>query len=189
MSEDEAAVVELSAEAPPAAPPRASAPVFGERLAAAQSHQRPKALLIGSGIAAVALIVVGIMAALRYQHRGAGAAPPAAPPAPIAAAPVAAPKPDTAAHRRDSIAAALAAMGFVRVIGDIPEGSVLYLDTLQVTGSIFPAHPGTYDLEIQTDDFEPWEKHVTVRAGDTTKVRVELVLKSDSTEKSDSTQH
>ncbi len=174
--------------AAPVQPPRESrGPVFEDRVAAVTGPKRPSGILIGSAIAGVLLVVVGILATLRYLHQGASATPPPAPvaPRPVAAAPVppvAPPKPDSAHHDSST-----AGMGFVHVIGDLPDDAVLWLDSTQQRGKTFAARPGSYNLEVETGEFEPWEKKITVRVADTTKVRVELELKSDSSQ-SDSTQ-
>ncbi len=170
--------------AAPAQPPRESrSPVFEDRVAAVTGPKRPSGILIGSSIAAVVLVVVGVLATLRYLHQGGSAAPPPAPaaPRPVAAAPVAPPKADSAHHDSST-----AGMGFVHVIGDLPDDAILWLDSTQQHGKTFAARPGSYNLEVETGEFQPWEKKITVRAADTTKVRVELELKSDSSQ-SDST--
>jgi serine/threonine protein kinase len=84
-----------------------------------------------------------------------------------------------AKERADSIAtfAPLPTVGWVKVHGDLPDDAVLWLDDQQrVKGPIFAASPGRHSLEVQTDEFEPWESKIRVRLGDTLIVEVELVL-------------
>ena len=97
------------------------------------------------------------------------------------APPVVTPVVDTAKLRADSIAAAAqAAFGVIRLLGDIPEDATILLDGEEQTGPIMRARPGGHDIEIQSEEFEPWEGRATVRGGDTVRIRVEMVLKSDS---------
>jgi hypothetical protein len=130
-------------------------------------------------IAAV-VIVVGIGAAVMLSRGKAGAR--VAPDSAQSRAPAQAPG-DTARGAAAPATAAVA-MGFVRVIGDLPDDVILWLDTTRQPGRVFQAAPGSYNLEVETDEFQPWERRITVRAGDTTKVRVELELKASA----DSTQ-
>ncbi len=99
--------------------------------------------------------------------RPAAPAVPTAPPAPAAATAPSAPD-----------------VGYVRVSGDLPDCAILWLDQSQVRGRVFPASPGVHTLEVETAEFQPWDTKITVRAGDTLRVRVELELKPppDSTQ-------
>jgi hypothetical protein len=128
-----------------------------------------------------AVVVVGIAAgAWMLFGRGKGAAQPSArqptapaTPPPAAAAPVAA--------AAESVAAA-SAEGFIRISGDLPDDAEIYLDTTLVTGLLLRTTPGRHRLEIQTGEFQPWERTLTVRAGDTLRVSVELELLPDTTQ-------
>ena len=81
--------------------------------------------------------------------------------------------------RADSIAtyAPTPTVGWVRVSGDLPDDVILWLDSKQMSDTIFQASPGTHNLEVETGEFQPWETRIRVRAGDTLRVNVELVLK------------
>lgn len=68
-------------------------------------------------------------------------------------------------------------VGWVRVIGDLPDDAIVWLGEREMTGLLFQASPGSHALEVQTLEFEPWETRIRVRAGDTLKVFVDLVLK------------
>ena len=80
--------------------------------------------------------------------------------------------------RADSIAtfAPVPLVGWVRLNGDLPDNAVIWLDSKQMKGSVFPASPGRHSLQVMTDEFEPWESHIRVQLGDTLTVEVELVL-------------
>lgn len=83
--------------------------------------------------------------------------------------------------RAESLAT-LATMAWFRIVGDLPDDAIIYLEETQKTGRIIQAFPGTWNLEIETSEFEPWERRITLRAGDTLRVNVELELKAqDST--------
>ena len=85
--------------------------------------------------------------------------------------------------RPDSLApsAPLAAeVGYVRIRGDLPEDAIIWLDSRRMPARLFQASPGGHGLEIETGEFEPWETQITVRAGDTLRVNVELMLKPPS---------
>jgi len=74
-------------------------------------------------------------------------------------------------------------MGFVRIIGDLPDDAIIWLDSVQVSGLVQSVTAGRHNLEVETTEFQPWERRITVRAGDTTRVFVELELaEQDSTE-------
>jgi hypothetical protein len=91
--------------------------------------------------------------------------------------------PDTAKAVAPDTASAVApapTQGFLRLFGDIPEDAIVWLSQRRVRGRVVAAAPGTYNLEIETAEFEPWERRITLRAGDTLRVRVELELKVDS---------
>ena len=110
--------------------------------------------------------------------RGRGRDSPAPPPSAVA------PAVDSAAIRAaDSARAVAAAMGFVRVFGDLPEDAIIWLDTTRLQGLVARVTPGRYTLEVETTEFQPWERRITVRAGDTTRVAVELeLLEADTTQ-------
>ena len=74
-------------------------------------------------------------------------------------------------------------VGWVRVIGDLPDDAIIWLDAKNTKGRVFQASPGSHALEVETGEFEPWETRIRVRLGDTLKIRVELALRqlSDST--------
>jgi hypothetical protein len=166
--------------APVELPPVAAPPPM--RVSAAPPAPPPKRSG-GGGIPkwAIAAGIVAVLGGAAYilLGRGKAAAPGAAavpaPPAHQVAAPA-----DTT-HRQAADAAA-AGVGYIRVIGDLPDEAIIWLDSTQQHGRTFSAAPGSYNLEIETDDFEPWEKQIAVRVRDTTRVRVELVLKSDSSQ-------
>ena len=73
-----------------------------------------------------------------------------------------------------------AEVGYIRVRGDLPEDAIIWLDSRRMPARLFQASPGGHDLEIETGEFEPWETRITVRAGDTLRVTVDLVLKTPS---------
>src|SRR5438270_106016 len=94
-----------------------------------------------------------------YEFVAPGAQSPAAtPPSPAAAAaarvPAGAtgPRADTARSRRDSSAAA-GPVGYVKVIGDLPDGAIIWLDSTRQSGRVFRAAPGSYNLEVETEEF------------------------------------
>jgi hypothetical protein len=82
-------------------------------------------------------------------------------------------------RRADSLQAAANAPGVVRVSGDFPEDVIISLDGEVKNSRTFTAAPGSHLLEIETSEFEPWERRITVRVGDTTRVFVELILKEE----------
>lgn len=79
-------------------------------------------------------------------------------------------------------AAALPTTGFVRVTGDLPDDAIISVNGEPKDARTFALAPGTHTLEVESSEFEPFERRITVRIGDTTRVFVELELKSDSTE-------
>ena len=123
-------------------------------------------IILGAGAAALLLRKGGDQPAPGAAAGGAAATPAGTTP-PAATAPA---------------VAAAPTMGFIRLIGDLPNDAIIWLDTAQLSGMILRVLPGSYTLEVETEEFEPWERRVTVRAGDTLRVRVELELKADSTE-------
>jgi hypothetical protein len=83
----------------------------------------------------------------------------------------------------DSAAAALAAAsagGWVRILGDLPEDAVMWFNGRPRRGRFLAVPPGRYTLEVETTEFEPWEREIVVRPGDTLRVRVQLELKQDN---------
>jgi len=119
------------------------------------------------------VVVLGVVAAvfvLKGKKSDVPAPVPAAvTPAPVAAAPVPAAPPAPT-------------VGYVSILGDMPDDAIYWLDGKKMTGRIFEAAPGRHGLEVETGEFQPWEQRITVRLGDTTKVDVELVLiEPDST--------
>jgi hypothetical protein len=152
----------ISASAPPA-------PVFRQEVKSTRGP-RTSAPMIGGAI------LVLLVAAAAYLMFGRKSDPVAATPDTTAVA-----APDPAADSARAAAAQAAAMGYIRVSGDLPDDAVIWLDSTRQRGRVFTVTPGSYDIEIETEEFEAWERRVTVRAGDTTRVRVELELKSDST--------
>jgi len=138
--------------------------------------------MIGAGVVVIAAIGVG--AVLMMRGRGAPETlPPAAPP-PVAQAPVPPPVDSAALRAADSARAALAAedsMGVVRITGDLPEDAEISLDTILVQGTTARVAAGRYTLSVISSQFQPWERRVTVRPGDTTRVNVELELLPDTT--------
>jgi serine/threonine-protein kinase len=88
------------------------------------------------------------------------------------------------ARAADSAAAIVAArpVGYVRVLGDLPDDAILLLDGKKMRGRMFEARPGRHGLEVETGEFQAWETRITVKRGDTLRVEVELVLpEPDST--------
>ena len=162
--------------------PRASAPPFAALLAAQEPKSRrfPVAMVAG----AVVLIGLGAGAYMMFGRGKASAAPeapaasaPAAPETtpPATAAPAATPAPpptDTAA----------AVMGTIRVNGDFPEDAEIYVDAEEVTGRSFRVRPGRHTIEVQTNEFQPWTRTVTIRGNETVRVFVDLELKPDSSQ-------
>jgi type II secretory pathway pseudopilin PulG len=73
-----------------------------------------------------------------------------------------------------------AALGYVRIRGDLPDDAIIWLDGRRMPTRLFQASPGGHGLEVETGEFEPWETQITVRVGDTLRVNVELVLKPPS---------
>jgi hypothetical protein len=155
---------------PPA--PRAT-PLVAAATTTAATRRVPVAMIAG-GIVVMTGLGVGAMLMLR----GRGAPEPPAPPPPAAAAPTpVAPVVDSAAIRAaDSAQAAAAAMGYVRIIGDLPDDVVIWLDTMRIQGRVAQVAAGRYTLEVETAEFKPWERRIMVRTGDTTRVLVELEL-------------
>jgi hypothetical protein len=181
---------------PPAPPPRTSSPgVATPREEPAYTERPPeprrptmvrpalqppaRKLPVGKIVAGVAAVaVLAAVAVVILTKREETAQPRAEAAAARAAARKAAADSAAAKARADSIAtfAPVPLVGWVRVIGDLPDDAILWLDDKQMKGLTFPAAPGRHNLEVQTDEFEPWETHITVRLGDTTRVDVELVL-------------
>ena len=87
---------------------------------------------------------------------------------------------DTARAREvaDSIAtyAPTPTVGWVRVIGDLPDDAIIWLGATAMKGRRFQAAPGVHAVGIRTAEFLPWETRIRVRIGDTAKVYVELAL-------------
>lgn len=127
-------------------------------------------------IAVAAIVIVAGIAAAVFLSKGKSGAPAAAD---TSAAPGAGrPATDTAKAAAPVAPATAAAVGFVRVFGDLPDDAVIWLEGTQQRGRTFQAAPGTYNLEVETAEFHAWERRITIRAGDTTRVRVELELKA-----------
>jgi hypothetical protein len=140
--------------------------------APASKRRFPIALAAGAAV----VVLVGIGAVMMLKGRG-------GPEAPEPSAAAATPAADSGALRAaDSAKAPTEAMGFVRISGDLPDDAILWLDTTQVTGRLLRVAPGRYTLEVETTEFQPWERRITVRVGDTVRVFVELELaEQDST--------
>jgi hypothetical protein len=88
------------------------------------------------------------------------------------------------AAARDSVAAVVAdSSGFIRIVGDLPDDAIIWLDSVQQHSRVFSAQPGSHDIEVETGEFKPWETTVNVLSKDTLRVRVELELieEGDST--------
>lgn len=156
-----------------------AAPVFRQADAGGAGKSRMP-LIVG----AVVVIAAAAGAFVVFGRKG-GAPTPAADTSAAAAPARDTSKAAAAAPRADSAAtpaAAAAAMGWLRVSGDLPDDAIIWVDSTQKRGRTFELAPGSYNLEIETNEFEPWERRFTVRAGDTTRVRVELELKADSTQ-------
>jgi serine/threonine-protein kinase len=138
-------------------------------------RKRPVGKIV-AGVAAVA--VLAAVAVVILTKRDETAQPWAEAAAARAAARKAAADSAAAKARADSIAtfAPVPLVGWVRVDGDLPDDAIIWLDDKQMKGLSFPATPGRHNLEVQTDEFEPWETRLVVRLGDTTRVDVELVL-------------
>lgn len=94
---------------------------------------------------------------------------------PPPAAPVAAPTPAAPAESTRG-RPATPAYGWILVRGDLPADAIFWLDDGQFRSRLFRAAPGEHNLEVETGDFQPWERRITVRAGDTLRVQVDLVL-------------
>ena len=138
---------------------------------------------IAGGVALVGVVAVVAVVSLGRQEGPARAAAAAADSAPSAVprAGPAVPGAVPAAPANSAVPAApqpAAAVGYVRLRGELPEGAVVWLDERRVSGRLFQASPGSHSLQIETDDFEPYERSITVRAGDTLRVNVELTLKA-----------
>jgi len=73
--------------------------------------------------------------------------------------------------------AAVPTVGWIQLVGDLPEDAILWLDTNQMNSRLFSATPGSHNVEVEADEFEPWERRVMVRLGDTIQVMVELNLR------------
>lgn len=156
------------------------APVFR------QADAGPRRSRMGIIVAAIVVLAAAAAAFFLFGRGGSGAPAAAAdstPRAPAAARdsapPAQAAAPDTTPA---APAVAAATMGFLRVSGDLPDDVIIWVDSTQRRGRVIELAPGSYNLEIETAEFEPWERRFTVRAGDTTRVRVELELKADSTQ-------
>lgn len=88
-----------------------------------------------------------------------------------------------AAARADSIRAdsiQLASLGYLRVTGDLPDDAIVWVNGEQKARGVIQLAPGSYTLEIETGEFQPWERSITVRARDTTRIFVELELPQDT---------
>lgn len=83
-------------------------------------------------------------------------------------------------RRADSLNALANAPGVVRVSGDLPEDVIISLDGEVKNSRTFTASPGAHTLEIESSEFQPYERRITVRLGDTTRVYVELELKEET---------
>jgi hypothetical protein len=167
----------IPAEHPPVRPRSFRAAPFADEDTAAPRRRLPIVPLLGG---AAVLAVAAIAAVLLMGKRG-GTAATAAPPAestvtttPAApAAPAAAP---TAVPTAVPTAAAAPAIGWVRMRGDFPDDAIFWLDSNRMRGRLFQATAGEHNLEVETGEFEPWETTIRVRAGDTLRVNVELIL-------------
>jgi type II secretory pathway pseudopilin PulG len=139
----------------------------------------PRKLPVGKIVAGVAVVaVLAAVAVMVLTKREETAQPRAEASAAHAAARKAAADSAAAKARADSIAtfAPVPLVGWVRVHGDLPPNAVVWLDSKQMKGSVFPASPGRHTLQVMTDEFEPWESRIRVQLGDTLTVEVELVL-------------
>ena len=160
--------------------PRTSAPIFS---ALPPARRLPVVPIV------VGLIVIAgaAFAWMKLKGGGNGSATP-----PDTAAHAVAPTPNAPRPTPpDSTPAAPAtpAMGFVRLLGDLPDEFTFLADgTEQPVSRVYTLAPGPHTIELQSEEFQPWEGRITVKAGDTTKVRIELELKNDSAA-ADSTQN
>ena len=59
--------------------------------------------------------------------------------------------------------AAVPTVGWIQLVGDLPEDAILWLDTNQMNSRLFSATPGSHNVEVEADEFEPWERRVMVR--------------------------
>jgi len=170
------------------APQSPPAPVRSPAWLEPAAHQEPpsepprprRRIPIVAMVGGVALVGVAAVVVVVSMGKREGTARPAA--AAADSAPAAAPAaPIAPSARADSMAppAPLAAeVGYVRVRGDLPEDAIIWLDGRRMPAKLFQASPGDHGLEIETGEFEPWETRITVRAGDTLRVNVELMLKT-----------
>jgi serine/threonine protein kinase len=124
----------------------------------------------GVAVVAVAAILAVVFTGKRESPR---------PSAVADSARVAARADSVARARADSIAtyAPTPTVGWIRVSGDLPDDAIIWLDSKEMKGLIFPASPGSHNLEVETSEFQPWETRIRVRLGDTLRVNVELELK------------
>jgi hypothetical protein len=134
-----------------------------------------------------AVVVVAAAAVAVVMLRGRGGAPSAPTPVPAVTTPAVAPPPppaaatDTARPPAETTAVVVPDVAFIRLIGDFPEDAVFLLDGEEVSGRLIRTTPGQHLVEVSSSEFEAWERRVTVRAGDTLRVFVELELKADTT--------
>jgi hypothetical protein len=82
-------------------------------------------------------------------------------------------------RRADSLTALANAPGVVRVSGDFPDDVIISLDGEVKNSLTFTATAGSHLLEVESSEFEPFERRITVRNGDTTRVFIELILKEE----------
>ena len=162
--------------AAPAPHEPASSPAVSEPAAAQEPRSRRRIPIVPI-VGGVALVGVAAVLAVVFMGKREKSARPAA-----AAADTARPE-APAVPTAPSAPAVAPTVGYVRVSGDLPDDAIIWLDEIQMRGRLFLASPGEHDLEIETAEFQPWATTITVRAGDTLRVRVELELKvpSDST--------
>jgi hypothetical protein len=166
----------VGAPPPPAPPEPVSLPVLPEP--AAQEPRSRRRIPIVPIVGGVALVGLAAVLAAVFMGKREKSAPPAA--AAVDTARPAAPAVPTA----PSAPAVAPTVGYIRVSGDLPDDAIIWLDESQVRGRVFPASPGLHTLEVETAEFQPWDTKITVRTGDTLRVRVELELKvpPDSTQ-------
>ena len=74
-------------------------------------------------------------------------------------------------------------VGWIRIRGDLPDDAVFLVDEQEVSGPTLRVAPGEHHVRLESSEFETWDTTIAVRAGDTLRVRVDLVLKQpvDST--------
>ncbi len=169
-----------------ATPPSVPVMPIGESAAQPRRNMVP---IVGGVVAVLVLGGAGMMLMRRGDSSPPAAADTTRTPSQAVATPPTAPTSRdsiSATSATDSAAAAAAAAaasgaGWIRISGDLPVDAVVWLDGAPRRGRIVQAPAGDHVIEIETGEFQPWDTTVSVRAGDTLRLRVELILKPDST--------